>query len=126
MDLKSLIKTKEEKQASQQAYFERMFPFGEVHKENIETMCKIVAGKSKADSMLFFYYLVAKDKYLLNPDDITLKASVKAFKKVRPRLAEENLRDLCALVILDVQSESLDQLPSRDEITQFAQTLRLD
>ena len=87
------------------AYFDKLFPYGETHRDTMKRVIEEHFPQRKKMN-LFFNYVVLKEKLL--EDD--LEAAMKSLTKVRPKMKEEEIDQLIKLAEKDIEAQSLDDL----------------
>lgn len=108
MSILDFIKTKEQKKQESSDYFNKLFPYGEVHRDTIKELI-LEIFPLHSDFNLFFTYIVIKENHLdesLERDRIQIRSD-REFKKIKPSLSDFEKMKFMILLSIDMQSPHL-------------------
>lgn len=109
------FKSKEERQADADQFFERIFPFGQKQREALENILSELFPNHNLVSVLY-HYIDAKDKLLLNRKNQGMESALKSINKLQPLLTDDEINIVFTLMKLELQLSSIEEYPIIDDI----------
>lgn len=103
MSLSSFFRSKEEVEKETKDYFEQLFPFGEIQRDNIKKAIHSVFP-NHSDSNLFFTYIVMKEKTIKGVDQEKIE---KDLLNVKPKLSDADQIQIKKLLAFDLDLKFL-------------------
>lgn len=113
-------KSKEELNEELAEYEKMIFPFGDQHKQKIKDLLFQIDSKKLYQIDIMIGYIEGKQKYQKNQN---LTQVYKLIKDKKAMLTGKQIREVIALIILDVQCDSIDKLPQFEQVQDFAKSL---
>lgn len=116
MELKEafLLKSKRQKQAEEQAYINRIFHFGEGHKELVIKRLRELVAEPKTDAELVYAYTCVKDLFTGNKFLDYREGLRQWFEKTY--MYPEDKKRIVALALLEAEAGGLDEYPEAEQV----------
>ena len=115
-------KSRREIEEEQAKYEKEIFPLGDQQKQNIKDLLFQIDSKKLYQSERMIGYIEGKQSYQKNRD---LNRVYKLIQDKKAMLTREQIRELIALIILDVRCDSIDKLPQLAQAKNLARSLDL-
>jgi hypothetical protein len=115
-------KSKEKINEELAEYEKAIFPLGDQHKQKIKDLLFQIDSKKLHQIDIMISYVEGKQIYQKNQN---ITAVYKLIRNKRTILSNEKIKDVIALIILDMQCDSIDELPQLEQVQDFAKSLEL-
>lgn len=116
--------SREQQEKDRAAFEKRVFPLGLAQRDKArEVLQQLLAGKRTRDTDRLFAYITAKDSYTQQQDPANALAAAQDTLKKQKWLTDESRRTMLALVLLEADTQTLENYPTADDVRRKAQAL---
>lgn len=117
---KDFSKSKAQLEKERKEYENLIFPFGAQHREKIKTLLLQIHSKKIDQIELIVSFIEGKQLYLENKNTAAI---CRLIEKKGARLKPEQVKTIIALIIMDSQCSRIEQLPTLEQVQNFALTI---
>jgi peptide methionine sulfoxide reductase MsrA len=120
--MENLGKSKKEINEESAAYEKAIFPLGDQHKQMIKDLLHQIDSRKLYQIDIMISYIEGKQRYQKEQNTSAVHRLVKERKL---KLSSDQIKEIIALIILDTQSNNIDELPQFERVQDFSKSIDL-
>ncbi|MDR2903203.1 MAG: hypothetical protein LBU77_01660 [Clostridiales bacterium] len=113
--LDELFVSREERERKENAYMKKVLPLGPGQKEAALALLKPLIGAVISDPELFYFFLVAKERFL----DEKKLPEIRRYLKKHGSFKDHDIKTIISVAVLDSRAESVEAYPSLEDVKAF-------